>query len=168
MSFIQCKSLSLASADEIASKAIETAQAQNFKPISVCVLDSAGNPIVTKRMDGSAPAFAEIAKAKAATCIQVGMSSRTYGNKYISKEATPDTFVKLLNQIMIQDGKVACFQGGIRVICKESGCVVGAVGASGAAGDEDEYCCLMGVQQSSIGSLTTTDPPTHSCKTLKK
>ena len=46
------KSLSLAIADEIASLAIEAATTQGFNPISICVMDSAGAEIVTKRMDG--------------------------------------------------------------------------------------------------------------------
>lgn len=74
----------------------------------------------------------------------------------------------MLNQISILDGKVAAFQGGIVVREQSSGEIVGAVGVSGAAGDEDEYCALYGVQNCELGAsnLLVTEPAEHSCKTL--
>ncbi len=44
--------LSLAAADEIATLAIKACQSNEFKPISICVMDPFGHEIVTKRMDG--------------------------------------------------------------------------------------------------------------------
>lgn len=49
----------------------------------------------------------------------------------------------------------------------ETGVVVGSVGVSGAAGDEDEYCALEGVKNCSLSSELITMPEEHSCKTLK-
>ena len=66
------------------------------------------------------------------------------------------------------DGKMAAFQGGILVREKSTGEIVGSVGVSGAAGDEDEYCALYGVHNCEMGlaSLLVTEPPEHSCKTV--
>ena len=61
---------------------------------------------------------------------------------------------------------MAAFQGGVLVCEKESGEIVGAVGVSGAAGDEDEYCALYAVQNCEMGNLLDTSPSEHSCKTL--
>lgn len=49
---------------------------------------------------------------------------------------------RVLNQISTAEGKMAAFQGGILVREKATGEIVGSVGISGAAGDEDEYCAL--------------------------
>ena len=51
MSLLTTRTLSLAVADEISSLVVKAALANDFNPISVCILDNAGNEIVTKRMD---------------------------------------------------------------------------------------------------------------------
>ena len=75
---------------------------------------------------------------------------------------------RILNQIKIVDGKMAAFQGGVLVREKESGDIVGAVGISGARGDEDEYCALYAVQNCEMANLLVTSPPKHSCNTLSE
>ena len=50
---------------------------------------------------------------------------------------------------------------------KETGEILGSVGVSGAAGDEDEYCALYGIQNCVIGEVLETEPATHSCKTIR-
>jgi uncharacterized protein GlcG (DUF336 family) len=77
---------------------------------------------------------------------------------------------RVLNQISIMDGKMAAFQGGILVREKSTGEIVGSVGVSGAAGDEDEYCALYGVHNCELGLASQLDtvPSEHSCKTLAK
>lgn len=174
--FVTTKSLNLAVADQIASLAIQAAKNNGFKPISVCVMDPSGAEIVTKRMDGCpALAYPKISAAKATTCVATKSSSRDYGNKYLRGSSGagpvgPETFVRVLNQISIMDGKVAAFQGGILVREKSTGEIVGSVGVSGAAGDEDEYCAIYGVQNCEMGlsSLLVTVPPKHSCTTVAK
>jgi Uncharacterized protein, possibly involved in utilization of glycolate and propanediol len=160
---ITTKKLSMAVADEIATFAIRTCKARGFKPISVCVMDSNGYEIVTKRMDGCPPtAYPQIARAKAITCISTGQSSRAYGEKYLrgkgSGDVGPSTFVRLINQIDIVSGNMACFPGGIIVKEASTGDILGSVGISGAAGDEDEYCALQGVQQCSLATQLVTLP----------
>lgn len=58
-------------------------------------------------------------------------------------------------------------QGGILVKEASTGDIVGSVGVSGAAGDEDEYCALAGVKECSLAGDLQTIPEDHSCKTLK-
>ena len=50
--FVHTMTLSLNAADAIANMAIKNAEERSFKPVSVAVLDSHGNTIVSKRMDG--------------------------------------------------------------------------------------------------------------------
>ena len=119
-----------------------------------------------------AVAYPKISHAKANTCVATLQSSRSYGTKYlkgsdgISVPVGPETFARVLNQIAITDGQMACFQGGVLVREKDSGDVVGSVGVSGAAGDEDEFCALAGVKECEVGDLLVTEPAEHSCKTV--
>jgi uncharacterized protein GlcG (DUF336 family) len=172
MSIRTTKSLDLALADEIASLAILTCGRNAFNPVAVCVMDPAGNEIVTKRMDGCpAIAYPAISRAKANTCVAVKMSSRKYGDKYLKdKEGNPsasDAFPRVLNQISTMHGQMAAFQGGV-LIRDGEGDIVGSIGISGAAGDEDEYCGLKGVELCSLGHSLITEPAEHSCKTVKE
>jgi uncharacterized protein GlcG (DUF336 family) len=166
--FLHYKTLSLEVADEIASHAIQTAKDNGFNPLAVCVLDAAGVPVVMKRMDQCVgPAFSTIAQHKANTCVRMRMSSRAYGDKYLPGNATPAMMVRILSQIHSNDGEVASFPGGVVIKDVETGQIIGAVGCSGAAGDEDEYCAWSGIKQSSIGVAVTTEPANHCCTTVK-
>jgi uncharacterized protein GlcG (DUF336 family) len=167
-SFVRFKTLSLKVADEIASQAIHTAQVNGFNPIAVCVMDSTGFPIVTKRMDFCPPrVFSSMAEHKANTSISLQTSTRAYGEKYLSAKSTPDQFMRLGSQIASQKGQVIAFPGGIVIRCVEEGSILGSVGVSGASGNEDEYCALEGVRLSSIASEVVTEPTEHSCTTIK-
>ena len=166
-SFVRFKTLSLKVADEIASKAIHTAQVNGFNPIAVCVMDSTGFPIVTKRMDFCPPrVFSSMAEHKANTSISLQTSTRAYGEKYLSAKSTPDQFMRLGSQIASQKGQVIAFPGGIVIRCVEEGSILGSVGVSGASGNEDEYCALEGVRLSSIANEVVTEPTEHSCTTI--
>jgi len=91
--------------------------------------------------------------------------------KYLSgkncEPVAPDVFARVLNQISIMDGKMAAFQGGVLIRESGNGEVVGSIGVSGAAGDEDEYCALRAVKECSIGDSLITEPSDHSCNTVR-
>ena len=58
---------------------------------------------------------------------------------------------------------------GAGVLLKDAGsdALLGAVGISGASGDEDEYCALVGVSGVvADGWSCATEPAAHSCTTL--
>ena len=78
-------------------------------------------------------------------------------------------------------GELIPIAGGIVIIDGTTGKIVGAVGVSGAAADEDEYCALAGVE--AVNALTRaissrsnddpqpslllrTIPAQHSCQTV--
>lgn len=167
-SFVRFKTLSLKIADEMASKAIQSAERNAFSPIAVCVMDATGNTIVTKRMDHCpANVFSSMAEHKANTCIGMKCSTRAWGDKYLMPSSTPDQFMRLSSQIASQSGKVVSFPGGVVIKCAEEGTVLGAIGVSGASGGEDEYCALQGVQLSTFSDQVVTDPLDHSCSTVK-
>ena len=145
MALLRTKRLTLAIADEMASLAVAAAKSNEFAPITVTVMDPHGSEIVSKRVDGCPPmAYSKLAVAKANTCVAVQMSTRAYGNKYLKgsdgiSPSTSDVYVRGLNQIVSVDSGLVAFPGGV-VIRDAEGDIVGSVGVSGAAGDEDEYC----------------------------
>ena len=54
---------------------------------------------------------------------------------------------------------MAPFPGGV-VVKDREGAVIGSVGCSGAASDEDEFLAIMGIRASSLVDVTT-DPADH-------
>ena len=100
------------------------------------------------------------------------MSTRAYGNKYLKGSdgiapSTSDVYVRGLNQIIsVGSPGLVAFPGGV-LIRDAEGDIVGSVGVSGAAGDEDEFCALAAVQKSSAADELVTEPSEHACKTLK-
>ena len=173
MALFRTKRLTLAIADEMASLAVAAAKANKFAPITVTVMDPEGSEIVSKRMDGCPPmAYSKLAAAKANTCVAVQMSTRAYGNKYLkgsdgTTPSTSDVYVRGLNQIISVDSGLVAFPGGV-LIRDAEGDIIGSVGVSGAAGDEDEYCALTAVQECSAADELVTEPTEHACKTLKR
>lgn len=151
--------LSLETADILADAVIASAKKNNFPPIVVSILDKSANMIVQKRMDGDIhTAFPEFSYAKAYTCVAMGVSSRAFRDKYTQDNDAAK--VAQLNSMMAITGKMAAFPGGV-VLRNARGEVVGAIGVSGAAGDEDEYMALRAVWGS--GLPLSTEPAEHSC-----
>ena len=152
-------------ADKIANGVVHCIKRNNFAPITVNVVDSSGERIVLKRMDGCAKkAIPDFSYAKAFTCIGMKCSSRTFRDKYTS-DNNPAKFCQMQSMVSITGGKMAPFPGGV-LMKDPSGQIVGAVGVSGASGDEDEYCALRGIIESGYGFKTL--PEKHSCSTVKE
>ena len=59
---------------------------------------------------------------------------------------------------------MAPFPGGVLLKSKQDGCVIGAIGVSGAAGDEDEYCAIIAAAQSLFGDAIVFEPARHALK----
>ena len=115
-------------------------------------------------MDGcSTKGIPQFSYAKAYTCIAMKISSRTFRDKYTS-DNDPKKYCQMLSMVNITDGKMAPFPGGVLLKNRE-GTILGAVGVSGASGDEDEYCGLRGIIES--GLEIVSDPEKHSCSTVK-
>jgi glc operon protein GlcG len=158
--------LSLDHADTIADNVISCIRRNGFNPITVYVLDQSGSTLVSKRMDGCSPVgMPEFAKAKAFSCIVNKYPSRAFRDRYTANgnDDSLAKFGQMLGMVAISQGQMATFPGGIVVKLGEH--VIGAVGVSGAAGDEDEYCAIRGVVESQLGLSTV--PEQHSCATVK-
>ena len=116
-------------------------------------------------MDGCATqAIPEFAYAKAYTCIGTKNSSRAFRDKYTA-DGSAGKFCQMTSMVSITGGNMAPFPGGV-LMKGADGSVFGAVGVSGAAGDEDEYCAMRGIIEAKIGGVSTV-PATPSCSTIK-
>ena len=66
--------------------------------------------------------------------------------------------------VNITGGKMCPFPGGI-VLLSDEGELLGSMGVSGAADEEDEYCAIRGVAESQLGIKTR--PDFHICTTMR-
>jgi uncharacterized protein GlcG (DUF336 family) len=132
--------LSLEKANTIVAKAIEMARKMNIKPLSVVVLDESGNLKAMQREDGASMFRFEVATGKAWAAVGMGASSRAVAarakenaNFFIALAATAHgKFLPQIGGVLIRDAQ---------------GTILGAAGASGGTGDEDEAACAYGVEQ---------------------
>ena len=160
------KALTCEAADEIAIGVIEACNRNEFKPVTVSIVDAASQIIVQKRMTGCpSGSFPKFSLAKAVAASSLMMPSRNFSQKYATND--PAKLLQGIAMVGITDGAVAPFPGGVVIRDKETMEVIGAVGVSGAAGDEDEYCALAGIHSSSFAKLIITEPTSHSCTTHK-
>ena len=92
-------------------------------------------------------------------------SSRDFRQKYTSSGEAP-RFTQAASMVSILEGDLIPVAGGVLIKSAQDGSIVGSVGVSGAAADEDEYLGIIGVTEAGEG-LLVTEPPEHCCTTLK-
>jgi len=131
-------SLSLDQAQQIITTALAKSKEMGYQPMGIAVLDAAGNLKAFASEDGASMFRFDIARAKAWGAVGMGVSSRTLGER---AKGNPNFFVSLA---ATSDGKFLPQTGAV-VIKDAQGKLLGAVGASGGTGDEDELICIAGV-----------------------
>ncbi len=132
------QTLTLAQAQQIMAGALAHSQTAGFKPMGIVVLDEAGHLKAFAREDGASMFRFEVAQAKAWGAVGMGVSSRTLGQR---AKDNPNFFVSLA---ATAGGKFLPQTGAV-LIRNAAGETLGAVGASGGTGDEDEAICIAGV-----------------------
>jgi uncharacterized protein GlcG (DUF336 family) len=131
--------LTLAQAQAIITAALARSKAEGFKPMGITVLDAAGHLKAFAREDGASMFRFDIAQAKAWGAVGMGISSRQLAQR---AKDNPNFFVSL----SATSGGKFLPQPGAVLILSNDGQVLGAVGASGGTGDEDELICAAGVE----------------------
>ena len=134
--------LTLAQAQAIIDGALHRSKSEKFKPMAIAVLDESGHLKAFAREDGASMFRFEVAQAKAWGAVGMGASSRTLAQR---AKDNPNFFVSLA---ATASGKFLPQTGAV-LIKSADGQILGAVGASGGTGDEDELICIAGVE--SIG-----------------
>lgn len=139
------ESLTLAQANLIIEAALKQSQALGHQPMAVVVLDEAGNTKAVQREDGASMFRVDIATGKAWGAVGMGVASRVLGER---AKANPNFFLSLA---ATSNGKFLPQPGAV-LIKNANGKILGAVGASGGTGDEDEAICAHGVQAAGLVS----------------
>ena len=139
----EAEELTLQQANAIVSMAIERAREMGYRPLTVVVLDDAGNLKAMQREDGASMFRFDIAVGKAWASVGMGTSSR-----FLAERArdNPNFFITLANTA---DGKFLPQPGGVLILDAE-GRILGAAGASGAAGSEDEDAVAQGIRDAGL------------------
>lgn len=138
-------SLTLDQARQILDAALATSKEKGYQPMGIAVLDASGNLKAFVSEDGASMFRFDIARAKAWGAVGMGVSSRTLGER---AKGNPNFFVSLA---ATAEGKFLPQTGAV-VIKDQQGKLLGAVGASGGTGDEDELICMAGVQAAGLVS----------------
>lgn len=138
-------SLTLAQANTIIAAALAKSKESGFQPMAIAVLDAAGNLKAFASEDGASMFRFDVARAKAWGSVGMGVSSRVLGER---AKTNPNFFVSLA---ATANGKFLPQTGAV-VIKDAQGQMLGAVGASGGTGDEDEAICQAGVAAAGLVS----------------
>jgi len=136
-------SLTLAQALKIIDTAVAKARADGCKAMGIVVLDESGALKAFAREDGASMFRFEVAQAKAWGAVGMGVSSRALGQR---AKDNPNFFVSLA---ATAHGKFLPQTGAV-VIKDAEGQVIGAAGASGGTGDEDEAICIAGIEAAGL------------------
>jgi uncharacterized protein GlcG (DUF336 family) len=139
--------LNLAKANEIIGHALGKARDMGIPPLSVVVLDASGHLLAMQREDGASMFRFDVATGKAWAAVAMGASSRALAAR---AKDNPNFFVTLA---ATAQGKFLPQPGGV-LIRDAGGTILGAAGASGGTGDEDEAVCAHGIREAGLEADT--------------
>ena len=135
--------LTLATALKIAQDTLAEGDSLGFLPLSVAVLDPAGQPLAVLRDERTSLHRADIAIGKAAGCLAMGFGGRELAKRagampaFMTAVASifPKGIIPVPGGVLIRDG---------------SGALLGAVGVSGDTSDNDETCALAALAKAGL------------------
>jgi len=146
---VSMESVSLEAASIIIDHALATGREMKLHPLAVAVLDPRGCLKAYKAEDGTSLMRFDIAFGKAWGALGLG-----FGGRELARRAEAGIFFNSL-QVM-SEGKIVPAPGGV-LIRNAAGLVVGAVGVSGDASENDEICAVRGIAAAGLKS-DTGDP----------
>lgn len=135
--------LTLKQANTIIEAALAKAREMKIKPLAVVVLDDSGNVKAAQREDGASMFRLDVAQGKAWAAVAMGASSRALAKR---AKDNPNFFITLA---ATAQGKFLPQTGGV-LIRDDSGQIIGAAGASGGTGEEDEAVCAHGIEHAGL------------------
>ena len=130
--------LTLAQARTILDAAVAAARENNFKPMGIVVVDAAAQVVAVAREDGASALRLDIALGKSAAAVGMGAASRVLTQRAKDLPAFFGAVAAVAQQKFIP-------QTGAVLIKAADGSVIGAAGASGGTGDEDEQIVIAGI-----------------------
>jgi uncharacterized protein GlcG (DUF336 family) len=130
--------LTLAQASIVVDAALLKGRELKLAPLTVVVLDAGGQIKAIKREDHSSLLRPEIALGKAWGCLGMGFGGRELARR---AAAAPGFFAVLSDA---SQGRMVPVPGGVLIRTPE-GELIGAVGISGDASEQDEACAVAGI-----------------------
>ncbi len=130
--------ITLAIAKTIIAGAQADAAKNNFKPLSVVVLDKGAHVVAFEKQDGSSNKRFEIAFGKANGALALGMGSRAL----MARAESQAYFINAATAAI--GGSLIPVPGGV-LVKDASGATIGAVGISGDTSDNDEAAAIAGI-----------------------
>jgi len=130
--------LTLAQARTLIDAALAAARQSGFKPMGVVVVDAAGQMVASAREEGASALRLDIALGKSAAAVGMGVNSRVLTERAKNLPAFFNAVAACAQQHFIP-------QTGAVLITDDAGAVLGAAGASGGTGDEDEQIVIAGI-----------------------
>jgi len=131
--------LTLEQANRIIAAALAWSKKNGYKPMGVVVLDEAGHIKSAQREDGASMFRIDVATGKAWAAVGMGVATRVLAQR---AKDNPNFFVTLASTAQ---GKFLPQTGAV-LIKDAAGNILGAAGASGGTGDEDEAICIAGIE----------------------
>ena len=135
--------LTLKQANTVIEAALAKARDMKIQPLAVVVLDDSGNVKAAQREDGASMFRFDVAQGKAWAAVAMGASSRALAKR---AKDNPNFFITLA---ATAQGKFLPQTGGV-LIRDASGRILGAAGASGGTGEEDEAACAYGIEKAGL------------------
>ncbi len=132
--------LDLATAHRVAATVLAAARQRAMRPLAVAVLDERGVLRAFLGEDGIAPTRADVAIAKAASVITMGMGARALARRARDKPdfvASVGQFTRLPFLVML---------GGV-LLRDNAGTLIGAVGVTGDSSENDELAAELGIRE---------------------
>jgi uncharacterized protein GlcG (DUF336 family) len=136
--------LTLVQARTVIDAALAEARRSCFLPMGVVVVDAAGQPVAAVREDGASALRLDIATGKAVAAVGMGTNSRALALRAKDLPAFFASIASVAQQKFVP-------QTGAVLITDASGAVLGAAGASGGTGDEDEQIVKAGIAAAGLG-----------------
>jgi glc operon protein GlcG len=137
---ISQRSISYGAASRLVAVAIAHAQSKGWR-VCVAVCDASGLGVSMGRMDGVPPSVIDFASDKAFTAVMSGKSTRAFFERMSSSAE--------LSMGLANRPRLITWEGGLPIL--EAGAVIGGIGVSGAAGDEDADCATQALAALGMG-----------------
>lgn len=125
-------------ANRIIGAALSHSHSLGYRPMAVAIVDAGGNVKAVQREDGASMFRVDVALGKAWAAVAMDANSRVLAQR---AKDMPGFFNALAS---VGQGRFIPQTGSV-LIKDADGTILGAVGASGGTGDEDEAICIHGV-----------------------
>jgi uncharacterized protein GlcG (DUF336 family) len=130
--------VTLAQARTLIDAALAASRQHGFRPMGIVVVDAAAQVVASAREEGASALRLDIALGKAAAAVGIGRNTRELAEAAKGLPVFFGAVASSAQQKFIP-------QTGAMLIVDDRGQVLGAAGASGGTGDEDEQIVIAGI-----------------------